>query len=151
MSVEDREEISSPNSDFIFNIVSQIRPYTVISNSNSLEDGEIVEEYIAPRPILQQPKDLPQLHLSTQVRASTPPFPTTEPVVNLAPDEPMTKEDLDRAKSLVLDLLGWGVTPEYLIEFGLSPGAVYKVFTDLQLRLPSTLGALSPPPSHHRA
>lgn len=58
---------------------------------------------------------------------------------------PVTKEDLDRAKSLVLDLLGWGVTPEYLVECGLSPGAIYKIFTDLRLRLPKNLGVSSPP------
>lgn len=63
----------------------------------------------------------------------------------------MTKEELDRAKCLVLDLLGWGIAPEYLVEFGLSPGAIYQVITDLRLPLSSNLEALSPPPSHHGA
>jgi hypothetical protein len=64
---------------------------------------------------------------------------------------PVTKEDLDRAKSLVLDLLGWGVTPEYLVECGLSPSVVYKIFTDLRLRLPSNLEVSSPPSPYHGA
>ena len=87
MSVEDREEVSSPNSGCEPNILSQIQPYTVITNSDSLEDGEIVEGHfssVAPRPLLQQPKDPSQLILSTQVRTSTPPFPTTE-LVSLVP------------------------------------------------------------------
>ncbi|KAF8199454.1 hypothetical protein BJ912DRAFT_949088 [Pholiota molesta] len=46
---------------------------------------------------------------------------------------------LDHAKTLVLDLLGWGVDPEYLIESGVSAEVVFRVFTDLNLRLPKNL------------
>lgn len=46
---------------------------------------------------------------------------------------------LDLAKDIVLDLLGWGVTPEYLVEAGVSSAALYAIFTDLHLRLPSNL------------
>ncbi|KAL4063338.1 hypothetical protein V8B97DRAFT_2061632 [Scleroderma yunnanense] len=53
--------------------------------------------------------------------------------------EPMTEEELDRAKSVVLDLLGWGVTPEYLVDCGVSPGALVRIFNDLYLRLPTNL------------
>ena len=28
----------------------------------------------------------------------------------------VTEDELDRAKSVMLDLLGWGVTPEYLVD-----------------------------------
>ncbi|KAF8124678.1 hypothetical protein EV363DRAFT_1299600 [Boletus edulis] len=62
----------------------------------------------------------------------------------------LTKEDLDRAKSLVLDLLGWDVTLEYLVERGLSQSAaIYAIFTDLRLRLPSNTDTLAPLLSHH--
>ncbi|KAG1770286.1 hypothetical protein EV702DRAFT_1202470 [Suillus placidus] len=52
---------------------------------------------------------------------------------------PMTCQDLDHTKNLVLDLLGWGVSPEYLVEAGVSAGVIYRVFTDLNLRLPTNL------------
>ncbi|KAF8415075.1 hypothetical protein L210DRAFT_2760013 [Boletus edulis BED1] len=101
----------------------------------------------------QQSKNQPELRSSSQVRASTPPaFSSVESTTNPPSVElsTMTEEDLDRAKSLVLDLLGWGITPEYL-ECGLSPAAIYAIFTDLRLRLPSNLDTLSPLPSHHSA
>jgi hypothetical protein len=31
----------------------------------------------------------------------------------------VTRQDLDHTKNLVLDLLGWGVSPEYLVEAGI--------------------------------
>ncbi|KAF8550225.1 hypothetical protein OG21DRAFT_1514285 [Imleria badia] len=153
MAVEDRQELPFPGNDGrnLSNDASQIRPYPVISKSDSLEDGEIVEgrfSSISSQPLPQQHQDPPQL--PNLVRTSTPVFPAAELAVSLPPKvEPMTTEDLDRAKSLVLDLLGWGVTPEYLVECGLSAGAIYKIFTDLQLRLPSNLESVvsTPAPS----
>ncbi|KAK7448137.1 hypothetical protein VKT23_013896 [Stygiomarasmius scandens] len=54
-------------------------------------------------------------------------------------DTPLTPEQLDHAKDIVLDLLGWGVEPEYLIQIGVSSHAIYRIFTDLNLRLPRNL------------
>lgn len=51
----------------------------------------------------------------------------------------VTEEELDRAKTLVLDLLGWGVTPEYLVDYGVSSGVLVRIFSDLRLRLPTNL------------
>ncbi|KAJ6612277.1 hypothetical protein B0H10DRAFT_2053070 [Mycena sp. CBHHK59/15] len=51
----------------------------------------------------------------------------------------MSPEELDSAKSIVLDLLGWGVEPEYLVECGVSAAVIYRIFTDLRLRLPRNL------------
>lgn len=51
----------------------------------------------------------------------------------------VTPQELQEAKNLVLDLLGWGVSPEYFIVAGISPEAIYRIFTDLNLRLPSNL------------
>ncbi|KAH7920868.1 hypothetical protein BV22DRAFT_771256 [Leucogyrophana mollusca] len=73
-------------------------------------------------------------------RNSTPDTPRSPDTESMSPDE------LDRAKSVVLDLLGWGVSPEYLVESGVSTGALYRIFTDLRLRLPANL-ALPIPPS----
>lgn len=64
----------------------------------------------------------------------------------------MTQAQYDIAKDIILDLLGWGVPPEYLVSCGLSREIVYYVFLELNLRLPSNLdttGLLPPiPPSY---
>lgn len=51
----------------------------------------------------------------------------------------MTQQQYDAAKDIVLDLLGWGVPPEYLVTCGLSRQIVYYVFVELNLRLPTNL------------
>jgi len=61
------------------------------------------------------------------------------PAVSSGRISDINEADLERAKSLVLDLLGWGVPPEYLVDHGVSPQVIYKIFTDLNLRLPSNL------------
>lgn len=48
----------------------------------------------------------------------------------------MTQEQYDRSKQMVLDLLGWGVPPEYLMECGVTRELIYFTFTELRLRLP---------------
>ncbi|KAG1766277.1 hypothetical protein EDD22DRAFT_950639 [Suillus occidentalis] len=51
----------------------------------------------------------------------------------------LTRQDLDHTKNLVLDLLCRGVSPECLAEAGVSAGVLYRVFTDINLRLPTNL------------
>ena len=51
----------------------------------------------------------------------------------------MTQDQYNTAKDIVLDLLGWGVPPEYLLECGLSRHVIFYVFSELNLRLPSNL------------
>lgn len=51
----------------------------------------------------------------------------------------MNQAQYDTAKDIVLDLLGWGVQPEYLVDCGLTREIVYYVFTELNLRLPQNL------------
>ncbi|TFK60548.1 hypothetical protein BDN72DRAFT_883549 [Pluteus cervinus] len=52
----------------------------------------------------------------------------------------LTSSELHEAKLLILELLSWGVPPEYLVaETGVSAGTIYRVFTDLNLRLPTNL------------
>ncbi|EIW59093.1 uncharacterized protein TRAVEDRAFT_46404 [Trametes versicolor FP-101664 SS1] len=51
----------------------------------------------------------------------------------------MTQAQYEAAKDIVLDLLGWGVPPEYLVSCGLSREIVFYVFVELNLRLPSNL------------
>jgi hypothetical protein len=42
----------------------------------------------------------------------------------------------DAAKDVILDLLGWGVDPEYFLSHGLSRHIIFYVFSELNLRLP---------------
>ncbi|EIW81027.1 hypothetical protein CONPUDRAFT_153576 [Coniophora puteana RWD-64-598 SS2] len=55
---------------------------------------------------------------------------------HVRPGLPMTQEQFDTAKDAVLDLLGWGVSPEYLLYCGLSRQLIFYVFNELNLRLP---------------
>jgi len=62
----------------------------------------------------------------------------------------VTQRQYDTAKEVVLDILGYGVPPEYLIDCGISKEIIYYVFTELNLRLPSnldTMGIPSYPPA----
>ncbi|OCH90903.1 hypothetical protein OBBRIDRAFT_792815 [Obba rivulosa] len=65
---------------------------------------------------------------------------------HVRPGLTMTQEEYDAAKDIVLDLLGWGVPPEYLVNCGLSREIVYYVFVELNLRLPSNLDTSGIPP-----
>ncbi|KAF8152952.1 hypothetical protein B0H34DRAFT_800224 [Crassisporium funariophilum] len=52
---------------------------------------------------------------------------------------PLTEGQIYHAKCLVLDLLGWGVDPEYLVTCGVHPDLIRRIFNDLNLRLPTNL------------
>ncbi|GAV99874.1 hypothetical protein LENED_001360 [Lentinula edodes] len=60
-------------------------------------------------------------------------------VDHVRPGLEMNQEQYDTAKDIVLDLLGWGVAPEYLVDCGLSREIVFYVFSELNLRLPQNL------------
>ncbi|KAA1469905.1 hypothetical protein DENSPDRAFT_835590 [Dentipellis sp. KUC8613] len=69
---------------------------------------------------------------------------------HVRPGLTMTQDQYNTAKDIVLDLLGWGVAPEYLVHCGLSREIVYYVFTELNLRLPTdfdSTGILPFPPT----
>jgi hypothetical protein len=51
----------------------------------------------------------------------------------------VTQAQYDTTKDIVLDLLGWGVPPEYLVECGVSREVIYYVFLELNLRRPTNL------------
>ncbi|KAG1882013.1 hypothetical protein C8R48DRAFT_21889 [Suillus tomentosus] len=72
------------------------------------------------------------------------PFVLETPTYRLDPDHvrpglAMTENQYNTAKDIVLDLLGWGVPPEYLVDCGLSRHVVFYVFTELNLRMPTNL------------
>ena len=49
---------------------------------------------------------------------------------------PVNQTDYDAAKDRLLDILGYGVSPEELLSLGISREFVYYAFTELNLRLP---------------
>lgn len=51
----------------------------------------------------------------------------------------VNEHQYNASKDTILDLLGWGVEPEYLIDVGLSREIIFYVFTELRLRLPRNL------------
>ena len=56
----------------------------------------------------------------------------------------MTEEQKYQAKVLILDLLGWGVPPDYMLQRGISQELICTVFSELRLRLPSNIVADTP-------
>ena len=46
----------------------------------------------------------------------------------------MTSEEFIEAKSIILDLLGWGVPSEYFINCGLTREAIFYAFTEMNLK-----------------
>ncbi|KAF8842143.1 hypothetical protein BDN67DRAFT_409177 [Paxillus ammoniavirescens] len=58
---------------------------------------------------------------------------------HVRPGLAMTQDQYNTAKDIILDLLGWAVPPEYLLECNLSRQVIFYVFTELNLRLPSNL------------
>ncbi|KAI0252382.1 hypothetical protein BJV78DRAFT_1373920 [Lactifluus subvellereus] len=65
---------------------------------------------------------------------------------HVRPGLSLTQKQYDTAKENILDILGYGVPPEYLIECGLSREMIYYVFTELNLRLPNNLDIVGIPP-----
>jgi hypothetical protein len=61
-------------------------------------------------------------------------------------DFAVTQRQYDTTKDVILDILGYGVPPEYLVDCGISKETIYYVFTELNLRLPSNLVTVGIPP-----
>ncbi|EGN93486.1 hypothetical protein SERLA73DRAFT_189646, partial [Serpula lacrymans var. lacrymans S7.3] len=96
----------------------------------SLEDGEITEENNSA--VASTPVTAGTQQSSTSPTCSGLPSPVEGPVspadAHQSKAASLSSEEFERAKSVVLDLLGWGVTPEYLVDY-----------TDLHLRLPANI------------
>ncbi|TRM63847.1 hypothetical protein BD626DRAFT_261517 [Schizophyllum amplum] len=60
---------------------------------------------------------------------------------HIRPGLTMTQEQYDTAKDIILDLLGWGVHPNHLLDMGLSREILFYVFSELNLRFPANLDA----------
>ncbi|KAL7418078.1 hypothetical protein BDY24DRAFT_9322 [Mrakia frigida] len=68
----------------------------------------------------------------------------SDPVAEGAAMLRTTEENYGESRMLLLELLSWGVSPEYLVKSGLSREAVLVLFSDLKIRLPTNLPG--PPP-----
>ncbi|KAI0755239.1 hypothetical protein C8Q80DRAFT_1143856 [Daedaleopsis nitida] len=58
----------------------------------------------------------------------------------------MTEAQYNAARDIILDVLGWGVPPEYLVQIGLSRETIYYIFVDHNLRLPKNMNFKGLPP-----
>ncbi|KZP16096.1 hypothetical protein FIBSPDRAFT_866331 [Athelia psychrophila] len=113
-----------------------------------VEDGEITEDdtVLAPTvsPVENNPAPSTPIQADADAAAANGVSPTAANAHGVlqahpAGTEPLQPQEIARAKDIVLDLLGWGVTPEYLVDAGVSSAALYAIFKDLNLRLPSNL------------
>ncbi|CAE6423501.1 unnamed protein product [Rhizoctonia solani] len=113
-------------------------------NLTDTEDGEIPEsnqgnEIGGIHPTEGDPKEKTPRPPSDVRARSTSIAGAAEPPKNVRPGLDMTPRDLDEAKHLILDLLGLGVTPEYLVDCGVSPQCLAVCFYELNLRFPLNL------------
>ncbi|TCD63243.1 hypothetical protein EIP91_005799 [Steccherinum ochraceum] len=58
----------------------------------------------------------------------------------------MNQAQYDTVKELILEILGWGVPPDYLVKCGISREVVYYTFLDLKLKLPENVDTSDLPP-----
>ncbi|KAF9485787.1 hypothetical protein BDN70DRAFT_916639 [Pholiota conissans] len=55
---------------------------------------------------------------------------------HVRPGLSLNQTEYDTVKDVILDLLGWGVSFDYLVQSGISKTLLYYVFSELNLRLP---------------
>ncbi|KAJ7259537.1 hypothetical protein B0H12DRAFT_1108572 [Mycena haematopus] len=121
------------------------------------EEGEISDsEEAQSKPASKRSLDTPTVvkvespthNLLDRIRDPPHPGPSLTPVPfrefiidadHVRPGLSMNQDQYDTAKDIVLDLLGWGVPPDYLVDCNLSREIVYYVFSELNLRLPRNL------------
>ena len=70
----------------------------------------------------------------TCVRRCTVRGPAARAACALLTDLAVTAQEFSEAKTIILDLLGWGVPSEYLLRCGLGRESIYYTFTELNLR-----------------
>ncbi|KAH8104790.1 hypothetical protein BXZ70DRAFT_1005295 [Cristinia sonorae] len=118
------------------------------SKRNTTSAMEVTQPSRLPPPTLTPPTSIsvkteslpviiPEVH-SAAVRPTPERFLAFDPDMGyVRPGLQMTQANYDTAKDIILDLLGWGVPPEYLVRCGLSREIVYYAFLDFNLRLPA--------------
>jgi len=113
---------------------------TTLSPSNRSPPTPLME-IIPPSPLSHRLQVTTPLESATLLASSDDNFKSTPELQPSTETQyiPLTEGQIDDAKSIVLDLLGWGVSPEYLVTSGVHPELIYRIFTDLNLRLPTNL------------
>ncbi|KAJ7761581.1 hypothetical protein DFH07DRAFT_815476 [Mycena maculata] len=166
-----QEDISSSPTDVAMPPVPLKASHPDTEDGQMREEGEISDSEDAlskPGSKSALPVDAPTIikvespthNLLDRTRDPPHPEPSLDPVPlgefivdpdHVRPGLSMNQDQYDTAKDIVLDLLGWGVPPDYLIDCGLSHQIVYYVFSELNLRLPSNLkmaGLIPYTPTH---
>ncbi|KAF8627471.1 hypothetical protein AX17_006283 [Amanita inopinata Kibby_2008] len=149
---EEEDDVPAPQvpNDIRSSSPFENKPTSVKSSSplrNMATPGTTKQTYAIPS---RTPEPLPVPHLSPRHRSSTPGVvhahlsPAQRTILSLdvnhvRPGLKMNQPQYEAAKDIILDLLGWGVPPEYLVDCGLSKEIVFYVFTELNLRLPQNL------------
>ncbi|CDO68252.1 hypothetical protein BN946_scf184842.g15 [Trametes cinnabarina] len=132
---------------------SELAPPTPKAKLEPLSTGLVELDGIAAstKPALPMHESIP--YISDVQPPPCPPTsdkPTTSTMLvddnHVRPGLALTQAQYDTAKDIILDLLGWGVPPEYLVGCGLSREIVFYVFVELNLRLPSNLDTTGLPP-----
>ncbi|KAJ7695646.1 hypothetical protein B0H17DRAFT_1054987 [Mycena rosella] len=159
-----QEDIGSSPTDVAMPPAPLKAPHPGNEDGQTREEGEISDSEDSPS---KQPKPAPDptivkvespthnlLDRTRDPRLSLTPVSLGEHVIDadhVRPGLSMNQDQYDTAKDIVLDLLGWGVPPDYLVDCNLSREIVYYVFSELNLRLPNNLdtaGLIPYTPAH---
>ncbi|KAI1794896.1 hypothetical protein LXA43DRAFT_883078 [Ganoderma leucocontextum] len=160
-------ESPAPTVQSVQDAASEQEPMNV-DDDQAREEGEISDSETAPPTPNSKPQASPKVADQEKAAAQMPPPPLKPKIEPMSPslsfavprpllfaasaptstlvDEKhirpglaLTQAQFDLAKDTVLDLLGWGVSPEYLVNCGLSREIIFYVFVELNLRLPENL------------
>ncbi|KAJ6559098.1 hypothetical protein DFH09DRAFT_1316861 [Mycena vulgaris] len=163
-----QEDIDSSPTDVAIPPVSLKTSHPDLEDGQTREEGEISDSEDAPSKPLSKPTpdptvvkvESPTHNLLDRIGDPPHPGPSRTPVSlgehiidadHVRPGLSMNQDQYDTAKDIVLDLLGWGVPPDYLVACNLSREIVYYVFSELNLRLPTsldTVGLIPYTPAH---
>ncbi|KAK0188033.1 hypothetical protein F5146DRAFT_738167 [Armillaria mellea] len=142
---------------------SQLEPAHEIKSSLASPSRTAVTKQESPPILLERITDISpsplEVHDSSNMVVDVDESYSNNPYLALGPDHVrpglhMNQTQYDTAKDIILDLLGWGIPPVYLVDCGLSREIVYYVFNELNLRLPDNLDTNGlipylPPPFYH--
>ncbi|KAJ7505234.1 hypothetical protein B0H11DRAFT_1977627 [Mycena galericulata] len=166
-----QEDIGSSPTDVAKPPVSFKTSHPDLEDGQMREEGEISDSEDASSKLASKPAlpvdtpivvkvESPTHNLLDRIRDPPHPGPSLTPVSlgehfidpdHVRPGLSMNQDQYDTAKDIVLDLLGWGVSPDYLVDCNLSREIVYYVFSELNLRLPHNLditGLIPYTPAH---
>ncbi|KAF8158080.1 hypothetical protein B0H34DRAFT_440537 [Crassisporium funariophilum] len=104
----------------------QQAPPSLLDRFSDVMDYQPSEKILEPPEVAMQTDNVLELERSWQ---------------SLGPDRVrpgvlLTMDEYETVKDIVLDLLGWGVPPAFLVACGVTKEVVYYVFTELNLELP---------------